>query len=129
MKKILTLVLSFFAIAKIYAQTYPTLSTADFAVRLWGDIYFNPKSRKFTRKAMEEKSRRSFVHFVLEPGLFAKCDAGSGFDVIHLTQTSMKCHLTQGTWHLYEVSVAVRAATGGDLIRLEQKTRTACNPG
>jgi U5 small nuclear ribonucleoprotein component len=53
--------------AKMYAQTYPSLSASDFAQRLWGDIYFNPKSRKFTRKAMEEASRRSFVHFVLEP--------------------------------------------------------------
>jgi U5 small nuclear ribonucleoprotein component len=53
--------------AKMYAQTYPSLSASDFALRLWGDIYFNPKSRKFTRKAMEERARRSFVHFVLEP--------------------------------------------------------------
>jgi 116 kDa U5 small nuclear ribonucleoprotein component len=53
--------------ARMYAQTYSKVSAADFALRLWGDIYFNPRSRKFTRKAVEEQSKRAFVHFVLEP--------------------------------------------------------------
>ncbi|KAK5723942.1 hypothetical protein LTR17_013784 [Elasticomyces elasticus] len=39
----------------------------EFARRLWGDIFFNPSSRKFTRKAVEEGAKRSFVHFVLDP--------------------------------------------------------------
>lgn len=53
--------------AKIYTETYPKIETVDFALRLWGDIFFNPKSRKFTRKGVEENSKRSFVKFVLEP--------------------------------------------------------------
>ncbi|KAL4802864.1 P-loop containing nucleoside triphosphate hydrolase protein [Aspergillus unguis] len=53
--------------AKMYSETYPKIETADFALRLWGDIFFNPKSRKFTRKGVEENSKRSFVKFVLEP--------------------------------------------------------------
>ncbi|KAL4977848.1 P-loop containing nucleoside triphosphate hydrolase protein [Aspergillus desertorum] len=53
--------------AKMYADTYPKIETADFAIRLWGDIFFNPKSRKFTRKGVEENSKRTFVNFVLEP--------------------------------------------------------------
>ena len=53
--------------AKIYADTYPKLDPAEFARRLWGDIFFNPRSRKFTRKGMEERSKRTFVNFVLEP--------------------------------------------------------------
>ncbi|KKK23791.1 hypothetical protein AOCH_000290 [Aspergillus ochraceoroseus] len=53
--------------AKMYANTYPKIETSDFALRLWGDIFFNPKSRKFTRKGVEENSKRSFVKFVLEP--------------------------------------------------------------
>ncbi|KAL2005003.1 hypothetical protein VTN00DRAFT_2853 [Thermoascus crustaceus] len=53
--------------ARMYAETYPKLDSAEFAVRLWGDIFFNPKSRKFTRKGMEERSKRTFVNFVLEP--------------------------------------------------------------
>ncbi|KAL2004359.1 hypothetical protein VTN02DRAFT_2005 [Thermoascus thermophilus] len=53
--------------ARMYAETYPKLDSAEFAVRLWGDIFFNPKSRKFTRKGMEERSKRTFVQFVLEP--------------------------------------------------------------
>ena len=55
--------------AKLYADSYPnsTLDSTEFSRRLWGDIFFNPKSRKFTRKAVEEGAKRSFVHFVLEP--------------------------------------------------------------
>ncbi|GAB1296913.1 116 kDa U5 small nuclear ribonucleoprotein component [Apodemus speciosus] len=39
----------------------------EFAKRLWGDIYFNPKTRKFTKKAPSSSSQRSFVEFILEP--------------------------------------------------------------
>lgn len=53
--------------AKKYAETYAKIDVSEFAARLWGDIFFNPKSRKFTRKGMEEGSKRSFVNFVLEP--------------------------------------------------------------
>ncbi|PYH99551.1 U5 small nuclear ribonucleo protein component [Aspergillus ellipticus CBS 707.79] len=53
--------------AKMYAETYPQIETANFCQRLWGDIFFNPRSRKFTRKGVEEYSKRSFVQFVLEP--------------------------------------------------------------
>jgi U5 small nuclear ribonucleoprotein component len=38
-----------------------------FADRLWGDIYFDDKSRKFTRKPVDSSSPRSFVHFILNP--------------------------------------------------------------
>ncbi|KAH8433611.1 116 kDa U5 small nuclear ribonucleoprotein component [Aspergillus melleus] len=53
--------------AKMYAETYPQIETADLALRLWGDVFFNPRSRKFTRKGVEEGSKRTFVNFVLEP--------------------------------------------------------------
>ena len=53
--------------AKMYADTYPTVDPAEFGARLWGDIFFNPRSRKFSRKGMEEGSKRTFVNFVLEP--------------------------------------------------------------
>jgi U5 small nuclear ribonucleoprotein component len=53
--------------AKMYAETYPKVDASEFGKRLWGDIFYNPKSRKFTRKAMEERAKRTFVHFVLEP--------------------------------------------------------------
>ncbi|OLN82861.1 Pre-mRNA-splicing factor cwf10 [Colletotrichum chlorophyti] len=53
--------------AKMYTDTYGGINTEDFAKRLWGDIYFNPESRKFTRKPLETRSSRSFVNFVLEP--------------------------------------------------------------
>lgn len=53
--------------AKMYAASYPKLDAADFGARLWGDIFFNPRSRKFTRKGVEEGAKRTFVNFVLEP--------------------------------------------------------------
>lgn len=53
--------------AKTYADSYPQVDTHEFARRLWGDIFFNQNSRKFTRKGVEENSRRTFVKFVLEP--------------------------------------------------------------
>ena len=54
--------------AKMYADTHSQeLDVPAFAQRLWGDIFFNPKSRKMTRRAVEERAKRTFVHFVLEP--------------------------------------------------------------
>ena len=53
--------------AKMYAESHPELNPADFSIRLWGDIFFNPKRRSFTRKGTEELSKRTFVSFILEP--------------------------------------------------------------
>jgi 116 kDa U5 small nuclear ribonucleoprotein component len=60
--------------AKLYADNYPPnskgqpgINAQEFARRLWGDIFFNPRKRSFTRKAVEEGAKRSFVNFVLEP--------------------------------------------------------------
>ncbi|KAI1375378.1 P-loop containing nucleoside triphosphate hydrolase protein [Hypoxylon crocopeplum] len=55
--------------AKMYADSFPGVNTEEFAKRLWGDIYFNPKKRTFSRKALpgEERAKRAFIHFVLEP--------------------------------------------------------------
>jgi len=53
--------------AKMYAESYPDVNARDLSVRLWGDIFFNPKRRSFTRKGTEEGSKRTFVKFVLEP--------------------------------------------------------------
>ncbi|KAI4172708.1 MAG: hypothetical protein LQ346_008546 [Caloplaca aetnensis] len=55
--------------AKMYAESYPNseFNPRDFSIRLWGDIFFNPRRRSFTRKGTEENSKRTFVHFILEP--------------------------------------------------------------
>ncbi|KAI9720026.1 MAG: hypothetical protein M1812_003153 [Candelaria pacifica] len=53
--------------AKMYADSYPDVNAMEFSMRMWGDIFFNPRSRKFTRKAVEERAKRTFVNFVLEP--------------------------------------------------------------
>jgi 116 kDa U5 small nuclear ribonucleoprotein component len=44
-----------------------SLDVEAFADRLWGDIYFNEETRKFTRKQADPEQNRSFVHFILEP--------------------------------------------------------------
>ncbi|GJE86221.1 116 kDa U5 small nuclear ribonucleoprotein component [Phanerochaete sordida] len=53
--------------AQMYADTYGSLDVDAFADRLWGDIYFNPETRKFTRKQADPEQTRTFVHFILEP--------------------------------------------------------------
>ncbi|CAG8584974.1 13489_t:CDS:10, partial [Acaulospora colombiana] len=42
--------------AKLYADSYSGLNAEEFAKRLWGDIYFNPVKRTFSRKSLESKS-------------------------------------------------------------------------
>lgn len=59
--------------AKMYSDSYPGgrggkgVDTQELARRLWGDIFFNPQKRSFTRKPVDERAKRSFVNFVLEP--------------------------------------------------------------
>ncbi|EGS18878.1 116 kda u5 small nuclear ribonucleoprotein component-like protein [Thermochaetoides thermophila DSM 1495] len=53
--------------AKMYSESYGGVNVEEFARRLWGDVYFNPKKRTFTRKPIEEGAKRSFVNFVMEP--------------------------------------------------------------
>ncbi|SPO02282.1 probable ribosomal elongation factor EF-2 [Cephalotrichum gorgonifer] len=69
--------------AKMYTDTFGDIDTEEFAKRLWGDIYFNPKKRTFTRKGLEPNSSRSFIHFILEPiyKLFTHCIADTPEDL------------------------------------------------
>lgn len=57
--------------ASMYADTFGSFDVDDFAARLWGNIYFDSESRKFTRKSSDSTTNRSyprsFVHFILEP--------------------------------------------------------------
>ncbi|KAF7783990.1 hypothetical protein Agabi119p4_155 [Agaricus bisporus var. burnettii] len=53
--------------AKLYADTYGKLDVNAFAARLWGDIYFDEESRRFTRKQSDPEQNRTFIHFILNP--------------------------------------------------------------
>ena len=54
--------------AKLYSDTYGRdINENELARRLWGDIYFNSKTRKFTRKPPHSSAQRSFIEFILEP--------------------------------------------------------------
>ena len=50
-----------------YGYSLGSFNVHAFANRLWGDIYFNEETRKFTRKPADPETNRSFVHFILEP--------------------------------------------------------------
>jgi len=53
--------------AALYNSTYGNINVNEFARRLWGDIYFNSKTRKFLKKPPHGSAQRSFVEFILEP--------------------------------------------------------------
>lgn len=53
--------------ANMYADRFGNVDPDALAKRLWGDVYFNPGRRSFTRKPAEDAAPRAFVHFVLEP--------------------------------------------------------------
>jgi 116 kDa U5 small nuclear ribonucleoprotein component len=38
-----------------------------FTQRLWGDVFYNPATRKFQRKQRDTAATRAFVYFILEP--------------------------------------------------------------
>ena len=53
--------------AQLYADVYGVvMDTEKFMQRLWGDIYFSPETRKFSKK-QEGDVQRTFIHFILEP--------------------------------------------------------------
>lgn len=89
--------------AKLYADTYENVNYNEFAKRLWGDMYFHSKSRKFTKKPPHNSAQRSFVEFILEPiyKLFAQVIGdvdGTLADTlaelnIRVTKEEMKCNI------------------------------------
>jgi U5 small nuclear ribonucleoprotein component len=70
------------------------LDVAGFADRLWGDIYFNNNTRKFTRKAADPESPRTFVQFVLDPlyKLYSQV-LSEEMDSLRDTLAELKIHL------------------------------------
>lgn len=53
--------------ANLYNERYGDININEFSKRLWGDIYFNAKTRKFSKKPPHNNSQRTFVDFILEP--------------------------------------------------------------
>uniref|UniRef100_A0A1I7WST7 Tr-type G domain-containing protein n=1 Tax=Heterorhabditis bacteriophora TaxID=37862 RepID=A0A1I7WST7_HETBA len=58
---------SLISFAKIYATQYGYLDAHEFACRLWGDIYFDKTTRRFSKKPANGNAQRTFVEFILEP--------------------------------------------------------------
>ena len=54
--------------AQIYSDSHgSSFQASKLAERLWGDVYFNPKTRKFQKTKSSSESVRSFVQWILEP--------------------------------------------------------------
>lgn len=53
--------------ARMYAETYGDVDAEQLSARLWGNIYYNDETRKFSRSPADAEAKRSFVHFILEP--------------------------------------------------------------
>jgi U5 small nuclear ribonucleoprotein component len=54
--------------AKIYSVQFGTkFDYVQFALKLWGDSYFNAKTRKFSKKPVSATQQRTFIEFILEP--------------------------------------------------------------
>lgn len=58
---------SLLSFANIYAERYNNINAREFARRLWGDIYFDKTTRKFSKKPPASNAQRTFVEFILEP--------------------------------------------------------------
>ena len=61
-------VFSLRSIAQLYMDTWgKAMDLEELARRLWGDVYYNSETRGFRRKPLDSSTKRTFVHFVLEP--------------------------------------------------------------
>lgn len=58
---------AFISFTESFSDILAGTDANEFARRLWGDIYFNPGTRKFSRKSPVEGTPRTFIHFILEP--------------------------------------------------------------
>ncbi|KAI9313428.1 P-loop containing nucleoside triphosphate hydrolase protein [Dichotomocladium elegans] len=73
--------------AKLYAESYEAeFDSNEFAKRLWGDIFFNPEKGSFHRTSQGRDSKRTFIHFILEP-LYKLYSQVIGEDVAELKKT------------------------------------------
>jgi len=81
--------------AELYADHYGGFPADKLAARLWGDMYFNPTKRSFSKKPTQG-AQRSFVEFILEP--MYKLIAGTVGDAdttLADTLTNLDIHLTK----------------------------------
>lgn len=72
-----------------------------FAKRLWGNIFFDPETRKFTKGNVSGTSKRSFDYFILEP-LYKLYTQVLGEEPANLRKTlkSLNIHLKSSAYQL-----------------------------
>jgi 116 kDa U5 small nuclear ribonucleoprotein component len=81
----------------------------ELARRLWGDIYFNSKTRKFTKKPPHSSAQRSFIEFILEPlyKIFAQACIEDDSTIDLNGRLISKCFPCSGCWRFGFQSTAV----------------------
>lgn len=89
--------------ARMYAANNGNLDGDALRQRLWGDVYYNPERRTFSKKPAGPAGVRSFVHFVLEPlyKMFSLIvgDVDTNLPLlleelgVHLTKTEMSANI------------------------------------
>lgn len=78
-----------------------SIDPEQFGKFLWGDIWFDESTRKFTKKPPTSDSERSFVHFILKP--FYKLVGyaiGEDKDKLQPLLSKMKIYLTKKEFNL-----------------------------
>lgn len=88
--------------AQIYSQRYGGKFDPDeFAQRLWGNIYFNKKTRKFQKTPPDDETPRTFVQFILEPlyKLYSQI-VGEDPDVLRRTLEEVGVQLKKAEYNL-----------------------------
>lgn len=79
----------------------PSVDHVELARRLWGDIWYDETSRRFRNKNPGGASKRSFVHFVLEPiyKIYSQV-LGEEVDVLAVTLSKIGVFLKKSQLHM-----------------------------
>ncbi|MCO5613945.1 hypothetical protein L7F22_068225 [Adiantum nelumboides] len=87
--------------AKLYSDTYGGIDIDQFSKRLWGNIFYSPESRNFSRKGADAESKRSFVQFILEPlyKIYTQV-LSSDTDKLRKTLASLGIHLKPAAYKI-----------------------------
>lgn len=89
--------------AQMYADTYGKMDIDGFAKRLWGNIYYDQETRKFSKSNLSGSGKRSFDHFIMEP-LYKLYTQVLGEDPATLRQTLFELGIKLKP-HFYKLDV------------------------
>jgi U5 small nuclear ribonucleoprotein component len=76
-------VFSLKSFSKKYTEKF-NMDLEVFSQLMWGDLYYNPKSRKFQKSSSKEAPLRTFVQFILEP-MYKLLSSVISYDIAQLS--------------------------------------------